>query len=137
MSLEVLPFGGPAHAAPPPTADRVGSKGAGLMRMAGAGLLTLYQIFPYTLGANVGTTLTAILAAMAVSDVSAITVAFAHLLFNVCGIAIIWPVRRIRDLPIKLAEKFAAVAAVNRWIPLVYIGIGFYAVPFLVIAILR
>ena len=60
--------------------------------LAGAGILTLLQIFPYTLGANIGTTITAMLAALAVGEISAVTVAFAHLLFNVCGIASIWPV---------------------------------------------
>lgn len=105
--------------------------------LAGAGLLTLRQIFPYTLGANVGTTLTAILAALAVSDVSAITVAFAHLLFNLLGIAVIWPIRRIRRIPLGLAESFATVAAANRWLPVVYILVCFYALPFAVIMVLR
>lgn len=105
--------------------------------LAGAGLLTLRQIFPYTLGANVGTTVTAILAALSVGEISAITVAFAHLLFNVLGIACIWPIRAIRDIPLKASERFAAVAATNRWIPIVYIVVFFYALPFTVIWILR
>jgi len=105
--------------------------------LAGAGLLTLRQIFPYTLGANVGTTVTAILAALSVGDISAITVAFAHLLFNVIGIACIWPIPAIRNIPLRASERFAAVAATNRWIPIVYIVVFFYALPFTVIWILR
>jgi len=105
--------------------------------LAGAGLLTLRQIFPYTLGANVGTTVTAILAALSVGDISAITVAFAHLLFNVIGIACIWPIPAIRNIPLKASERFAAVASANRWIPIVYIVVFFYALPFTVIWILR
>ena len=72
--------------------------------MAGAGLLTLVQIFPYTLGANVGTTVTAILAALVTGNLAAIIVAFSHLLFNISGILIWWPFKMI---PITLAEKFA------------------------------
>jgi sodium-dependent phosphate cotransporter len=105
--------------------------------LAGAGLLTLRQIFPYTLGANVGTTVTAILAALSVGEISAITVAFAHLLFNVLGIACIWPIPAIRNIPLKASERFAAVASSNRWIPIVYIVVFFYALPFTVIWILR
>jgi sodium-dependent phosphate cotransporter len=105
--------------------------------LAGAGILTLVQIFPYTLGANIGTTITAILAALAVGEVSALTVAFAHLLFNVCGIAVIWPIPTLRRIPLRLAGGFAAVAADRRWLAIAYIAICFYAVPFAAILILR
>ncbi len=105
--------------------------------LAGAGILTLVQIFPYTLGANIGTTVTAILAALAVGEISAVTVAFAHLLFNICGIALIWPLSAIRRIPLRIAEGFAAVAANHRWIAIAYILICFYAVPFAAILLLR
>jgi len=105
--------------------------------LAGAGILTLRQIFPYTLGANIGTTITAILAALAVGEVSAVTVAFAHLLFNICGIAVIWPVVAIRRIPQRLSRSFAAVAADHRWIAIGYILVCFYAIPFAAILILR
>jgi sodium-dependent phosphate cotransporter len=105
--------------------------------LAGAGILTLMQIFPYTLGANIGTTITAMLAALAVGEISAVTVAFAHLLFNVCGIALIWPLPAIRRIPLRVAGGFAAVAANHRWIAIAYILVCFYAVPFAAIFILR
>ncbi len=105
--------------------------------LAGAGVLSLVQIFPYTLGTNVGTTITAMLAALAVGEISAVTVAFAHLLFNICGIALIWPIPAIRRIPLRLAGNFAAVAANHRWLAIAYIVICFYAVPFAAILILR
>jgi len=105
--------------------------------LAGAGILTLIQIFPYTLGTNIGTTITAILAALAVGEISAVTVAFAHLLFNICGIALIWPVPAIRRIPLRLAGSFAAIAANHRWIAIAYILVCFYAVPFAAILLLR
>jgi len=105
--------------------------------LAGAGILTLIQIFPYTLGANIGTTITAMLAALAVGEISAVTVAFAHLLFNICGIALLWPLPAIRRIPLRLAGSFAAVAANHRWIAIVYILVCFYAVPFTAIFVLR
>ena len=108
-----------------------------IVPLAGAGLLTLRQIFPYTLGANVGTTVTAILASLAVGEVTALTVAFAHLLFNVLGITIIWPVERIRSVPTNLARQFGEIARRQRWIPLVYVIVVFYVLPLVLILVMR
>jgi len=98
--------------------------------LAGAGILTLRQIFPMTLGANVGTTITAILASLVTGEVSALTVAFAHLLFNITGILILWPFKRV---PIRMAERLAESAQRSRLIPLFYILLVFFAMPLLFI----
>jgi sodium-dependent phosphate cotransporter len=99
--------------------------------LAGAGLLTLAQIYPYTLGANVGTTVTAILAALAVPDhfLAAVTVAFSHLLFNCCGIAVITPIPPLRRLPMRMAEGLAAQAIRRRWVPVLYVVVVFFITP--------
>jgi sodium-dependent phosphate cotransporter len=105
--------------------------------LAGAGLLSLRQVFPYTLGANVGTTITAILAALATGQLAAVTVAFAHLLFNLLGIAVIWPIAPLRALPIALAQRLSALAVRQRTLPVVYIVLFFYLLPLVVIWALR
>lgn len=105
--------------------------------LAGAGVLTLRQIFPYTLGANIGTTVTAILAALSVGSLAAVNVAFAHLIFNILGVVLIWPIRAVREIPMRMAEAFAALSADHRWIPIAYVIVFFYVLPFAVIAILR
>jgi sodium-dependent phosphate cotransporter len=102
--------------------------------MAGAGVLTLVQIFPYTLGANVGTTVTAFLAALVTGNLAAIIVAFSHFLFNASGILILWP---FRFIPITLAKKFSAVSVRKKIIPILYVIVVFFLVPILLIAILR
>ena len=102
--------------------------------MAGAGILTLAQIFPYTLGANIGTTITAILAALVTANPDAVIVAFAHMLFNVSGIFIWWPLKRV---PIVMAEKLSELAIINKFIPVGYIVIVFFVIPFLVIILFR
>ena len=76
--------------------------------LAGTGVLSLRQIFPYTLGANVGTTITAILASFSTGSPAAVTVALAHLSFNMLGIAIFYP---LRVAPIWMAQKVGAFAA--------------------------
>jgi sodium-dependent phosphate cotransporter len=94
--------------------------------LAGAGFLKLHQVFSYALGANVGTTLTAIFAALVTGQEAAVTVAFAHLLYNVIGIALVWPIRRI---PLGLAELLAKYALRSRLIPLGYVILVFFAIP--------
>ena len=105
--------------------------------LAGAGILTIQQIYPYTLGANVGTTVTAMLAALAVGEIHAVTVAFAHLLFNLCGIVVIWPIPAIRNLPIVMAEKMTSIAMHSKAIPVLWVLFFFYGVPFAAIFLLR
>jgi len=99
--------------------------------LAGAGILTLRQIYPYTLGANVGTTITACLAALAVPEhfLAAVTVALSHLFFNVCGIVAITATPILRNVPIRLAEWMSSEAIKRRWVPLVYILIVFFVIP--------
>jgi sodium-dependent phosphate cotransporter len=98
--------------------------------LAGAGILTLEQIYPMTLGANVGTTVTAILAALVTGEVTAVTVAFAHLLFNIVGITILWPARW---LPLHLARLLARGATKSKLVPATYIMLVFFGIPLLLI----
>ena len=94
--------------------------------LAGAGILSLMQIFPFTLGANIGTTITAILASLVTGNPAAVTVAFAHLLVNLFGVMLIW---RIRRIPVTMAEVLARWSVKSRLIPLVYVGTTFFLVP--------
>ena len=101
-----------------------------IIPMAGAGLLTLEQIFPYTLGSNIGTTITAILASLITGNIAAVTVAFAHTLFNVCGIIFWWP---LKIVPLTMASKFAEYSVKNKIVPVAYVLIIFFIIPLLVI----
>ena len=98
--------------------------------LAGAGILTLRQIFPFTLGANIGTTVTAMMASLVTGNLAAVTVAFAHLLFNITGIVIIWP---IKFIPLTLAEKLAEFSLKSKLIPVLYIAILFFIIPIILI----
>ena len=103
-----------------------------LVPLAGAGLITAQQAFPLTIGANLGTTVTALLASLAVSGVHAeagIHIALVHLLFNLTATAIIFPVRRIRRIPVAGAEWIAGVATHSRRWALVYVMGLFYGLP--------
>ncbi len=97
---------------------------------AAAGLLSLEQVFPYTLGANVGTTVTAIMAALITKDPSAITVSFSHLFFNLYGILIIYFF--LRRIPLTLARKLSELVVKKKPVVVIYIVVTFYILPFII-----
>lgn len=101
-----------------------------MVPMAGAGILSLRQIFPYTLGSNIGTTVTAILAALVTGSIDAVTIAFAHLMFNVCGIIFWWPLKMV---PMTIAERFADYATRSKIIPIAYVLLLFFILPITII----
>lgn len=100
-----------------------------LVPLVAAGVLTLDNAFPVTLGANLGTTVTALLASVAAESPDALTIALAHVSFNVLGILIFYPMPQMRQIPIWLAERTAEVAVKKRSLVLVYIVGLFIVVP--------
>jgi sodium-dependent phosphate cotransporter len=101
-----------------------------IIPFVGAGVLTLRQVFPYMVGANIGTTCTGLLAAAAAPTGGSLMVAFVHLLFNLSGAAIFVPLRAI---PISLSRKLARIVARNRYLALLYIAGMFIVLPVLCI----
>ena len=102
--------------------------------LVGAGVLTIHQVYPYLLGANIGTTITAFLASFVTGSTEAVAVAFAHLLFNLFGILIFWP---LRSVPLFFARKMSGWTLRSRLGPLVYIVAVFFLVPFCIIFFVR
>jgi sodium-dependent phosphate cotransporter len=103
-----------------------------LVPLAGAGIITLAQAFPITIGANVGTTVTALLAALAVTGPNArwgITIALVHLMFNMSATLVIYPTGRVRNIPLTAARRLAAVAVRSRRWAILYVVLLFYGVP--------
>ena len=108
-----------------------------LVPLAASGVLTLQNIYPVTLGANVGTTVTALLASMATGNPAAVTVAIVHTLFNVSGILVFYPLQVLRELPIRLAIGLADLAADRRTMAVGYAFGMFVVVPLVVVLLLR
>ena len=100
--------------------------------LAGAGVLTLKQIFPFTLGANIGTTITALLASLT-GTVSALITAIGHLLFNIFGIIIVYGIPFLREIPIVCAEFVSEKAMKNKLFPIFYLVTLFVIIPLTII----
>jgi sodium-dependent phosphate cotransporter len=102
--------------------------------LVGAGVLSLKRVYPYTLGANIGTTVTAIMASLVTQNMAAVAVAFSHLMFNICGIAIFLPLAKI---PITIAKRVALLTIRSRLIPIGIIILCFFVIPLGMIYIFR
>ncbi len=107
-----------------------------LVPIAAAGVITIRTLYPITLGANVGTTITALLASLATDRPEALTIALVHTLFNLAGIVIFYVIPVVRDLPIVLAQAMAGHMARDRRLLTLYIGGAFAVVPLVGILVL-
>lgn len=108
-----------------------------IVPLAGSGVFNLKQVYPFTLGTNIGTCITALLAATAISGPTAILamqIALVHLFFNVFGIAIIYLLPFLRGIPPMIATKLAELAQRNKLYVLAYIGGVFFALPLILIS---
>jgi len=105
-----------------------------LTPLVGIGVITIERVYPLSLGSNVGTTTTGILAALASPTHcfhAAFQIALCHLLFNLTGICLFYPIPAVR-LPIRLAKALGDTTARYRWFAVVYLVLMFFVVPLIV-----
>ncbi|MDN2663308.1 Na/Pi symporter [Psychromonas sp. 14N.309.X.WAT.B.A12] len=111
-----------------------------MIPLAGSGMFTTRQIYPFTLGANIGTTITALLAATAISGEmaeAALTIALVHFLFNLLAVIVIYGIPFLRELPLKGAEKLAEVGTKNKFLAFGYVIGTFFILPGLILVGVR
>ena len=108
-----------------------------IVPLAGAGALTTRQVFPFTMGANIGTCITALLAATSVSGPTqefALQIALVHLFYNVFGVLVFLYTPFLRDLPVRSAAWLGNKVEMNRGWAFGYIGTVFFLMPGFVFA---
>lgn len=108
-----------------------------MVPLAGSGSFSLKQIYPFTLGANIGTCITALLAATAVSGnvQAALTIAMIHLTYNVLGVLVIYGIPFLRDIPPNLATWLGKLASDKKAYALAYILGVFFVLPLICVGI--
>jgi len=109
-----------------------------IVPLAGTGVFSLKQVYPFTLGSNIGTTVTALLAATAITGPTAMVamqIALVHLLFNVSAIALIYLLPFLRGAPPFISTTLANLAQRNKLYVVAYIGGVFFALPLLLIGV--
>jgi len=103
-----------------------------IVPLAAAGVMTLQQIYPFTLGANIGTTITGLLAATGISggeELLALQIAMVHLLYNFFGVIIIYGIPFFCRLPIVWAESLANIVSERKYMAFVYMIGVFFVIP--------
>ncbi|MCE2493844.1 MAG: Na/Pi symporter [Alphaproteobacteria bacterium] len=107
-----------------------------IVPLAGSGVIGLRHAYPFTLGANIGTTITALLAAMAITGAThavAHQIAIAHFLYNLLGVVVIYSVPWLRGIPVAGAEWIARLGSERRGLAVAYILCVFFGVPGLLV----
>ncbi|XDA76749.1 hypothetical protein R6Z07M_006861 [Ovis aries] len=102
--------------------------------LIGLGVISIERAYPLTLGSNIGTTTTAILAALASPREklsSAFQIALCHFFFNISGILLWYPVPCTR-LPIRMAKALGKRTAKYRWFAVLYLLLCFLLLPSMV-----
>ena len=103
-----------------------------IVPLAGSGVIGLRHVYPFTLGANIGTTITALLAATAITGAThavAHQIAIAHFLYNLLGVVVIYGIPWLREIPIAGAEWLAGLGSERKWLAIVYILGAFFGIP--------
>lgn len=109
-----------------------------IVPLAGSGVFSLKQVYPFTLGANIGTTITALLAATAITGANAIfalQIALIHLVYNLLGVIVIFGIPFLRRIPIIAAEKLADAAVRNKLYVAGYVLFVFFIIPAILIVV--
>ncbi len=107
-----------------------------LIPLCASGILLVRNAYPITLGANIGTTITALLAALGAGAIDGLTIAVTHTLFNLAGIVLLYPWPKVRYVPVRLAEWLADLAITRKALALAYLVGVFLILPIIGIVVL-
>lgn len=91
--------------------------------------VALKRCYPYIVGSNLGTTFTALIAALFINE-TAISVAIIHLLFNLAGLMLLLAIPLARNFPIILAKSFSRKVEKYRYLGFAYVIFIFFLAPF-------
>jgi sodium-dependent phosphate cotransporter len=109
-----------------------------LTPLVGMGIVTVERVYPLTLGSNIGTTITSMLAALT-ADADHIQdtmqISMCHLFFNITGIMIFYPMPFMRKIPISIAKALGTVTAKYRWFAIFYLFLMYLFLPLIVFAL--
>merc|ERR1711988_1218038 len=100
-----------------------------LTPLAGIGVLPLEKMLAMSLGANIGTTCTALIASLVSLKFGAIQIALVHLFFNIFGVLLWFPIPPMRRIPLAASRVLGIYASFFKWFPPVYILTAFLITP--------
>ncbi|KAL0158880.1 hypothetical protein M9458_046956, partial [Cirrhinus mrigala] len=101
------------------------------------GVISIERAYPLTLGSNIGTTTTAILAALASPGetlANSLQISLCHFFFNISGILLWYPIPFMR-IPIRLAKALGNRTAKYRWFAGLYLILCFVLLPLIILGL--
>ncbi len=110
-----------------------------MVPLVGNGIVTARAIYPFTLGANIGTCITAVIAAMSITGPNAnlaLQIAFVHFSYNVLAVLVIYGLAFLREWPPNLSYQLSLKVAEQKFYGLAYIIGVFFILPLLAILFL-
>jgi len=102
-----------------------------LTPLVGVGVITVERVYPLTLGSNIGTTTTSVIAALAAAPAQlryTLQIALCHFFFNITGILLFYPIPFTR-FPIPMAKFLGDTTAKYRWFSIAYLILTFFFLP--------
>ena len=103
-----------------------------MVPLAGAGILSLSQIYPFTLGANIGSCVTGLLSTIGLPSPLAsagLQIALIHLLYNCLSVVLVYSLPPLRSFPLVAATRLAHLASHQKTVAIVYVGLIFFGLP--------
>lgn len=100
--------------------------------LVGNGILKTRDIYPFTLGANIGTCITALIASLAVTGeyaAVALQIALVHLIYNILGVVVVFGIKWLREIPLKLAYELSVLVERRKIFGFIYIASVFFVMP--------
>eukprot|EP00934_Nitzschia_sp_Nitz4_P000057 Nitzschia sp. Nitz4//scaffold316_size20630//13831//16335//NITZ4_008657-RA/size20630-processed-gene-0.27-mRNA-1//-1//CDS//3329547517//57//frame0 len=100
-----------------------------LTPVVGMGALRIRQMYPLSIGANLGTAISVIITVSSMENGQALQLAVAHFLFNTMGILIWYALPPMRHLPLTCAKRLGQYAKVWHSIAVLYVLMVFFVLP--------
>ncbi len=98
-------------------------------------VVTIQKIFPFLLGANIGTTVTALISSSATPNKASVSIALCHLIYNVLGVVLFMSIPFFQRTAIYMSESLGKLVLKRRWYGFAYIATVFFIIPAILIAL--
>lgn len=96
-------------------------------------IVTLRKVFPFLMGANIGTTLTALIASISTPNEASITIALCHLLYNTFAVVLFLMIPLLQSTALFLSEGTGKLVLKQKWYGFAYVAVLFFFVPLVLI----
>jgi len=103
--------------------------------LVGLDLVSLERMYCITVGANMGTTTTALIAAVATGNPKSLQISLCHVFFNISGFLLWFPIPFMRKIPQRMASLLGRVTAKYRWFSIFYLICLFAVTPGIVMGL--